>query len=93
MNFKAQENVAPVKISMLQCEEHKQEFNQYCFKEEVPICSRCNEAKLMDVEVAPEVGKEIREDMKTKYVEKRMINPHEGHHMKPLEYVLGQAEE
>ena len=47
----------------------------------------------MDVEVAPEAGKEIWEDMKSKYMEKRMINPHEGHHMRPLEYVLSQAEE
>ena len=47
----------------------------------------------MDIEVAPEVDRDVTEDLKTKYLEKRMINPHDGHHMKPIDYVLQQAEE
>ena len=36
----------------------------------MPLCPGCNEPRLMDVEVAPEVGKAVGEDLKTKYMEK-----------------------
>ena len=59
----------------------------------MPLCTGCNQAVETNVEVAPEVDRDVTEDLKTKYVEKRMINPHDGHHMKPIDYVLKQAEE